>query len=246
MHPLGINPIELKKIEALGEGFARAGLLEAQRLSWLALQQIAESIKPGMTEHEATIVADKVLRASGSPRSWHRTIVRFGEDTALPYWEKGTPDRVLASDDLLFVDIGPNWTLPSFGNIEYEGDVGHAFITGQPNEAFSKCIRTGRLLFEEGSREWHQKKLTGAQLYEWLSKRAVELGYEMVPEDDGHRIGDFPHKRFFEKGLTGISFTPTSSLWVLEVHLIHPSKKFGAFFEDVLHDEGTSSPIIPV
>ncbi|WP_168209788.1 hypothetical protein [Chromobacterium paludis] len=38
-------------------------------------------------------------------------------------------------------------------------------------------------------------------------------------------LADFPH-------------TPRESLWVLEIHIHHPSKPYGAFFEDMLLDNG--------
>ena len=234
MHSLGI--ISPEKIESLGEGFVSDGLLEARRLSWNALQEISLQIKPGMTEREATVMADKLLRNAGSPRSWHRTRIRFGENTALPYLDKGNPDRALTLGEIFFIDIGPNWKLSSFGNIEYEGDVGHTLIAGKGNSEYAECIKLAKQLFDEATREWNRIKLTGTELYGWVMKRASELGYQIVPEDDGHRIGDFPHQRFSEKGLTEISFVPATYLWVLEIHLLHPSKRFGAFFEDILQN----------
>jgi methionyl aminopeptidase len=34
-----------------------------------------------------------------------------------------------------------------------------------------------------------------------------------------------------------VSFCPSPLVWVLEIHIRHPTRKFGAFFEDMLLDD---------
>ena len=56
-------------------------------------------------------------------------------------------------------------------------------------------------------------------------------------EMDGHRISDFPHAAIFDGSLADMDFAPAMGLWVLEIQLRHPSKPYGAFFEDILLDD---------
>lgn len=232
MHPLGYygQPDH----ERCGEGFIKEGLSEAQRRSWEALHAIAALIRPGMTEREASRVCDEILREKGSPRSWHRSIVRFGSQTTLTYGIKGDMERRLAVGEPFFLDLGPNWVLPEFGGLEYEGDVGDTFVAGDANAEQLSLREALRTLHREASVHWAETKPTGKALYDWLSPRASRAGFELLLEAHGHRLGDFPHSRFSKAGMVDLEFSPASHLWVLEVHLVHPLRHFGGFFEDIL------------
>lgn len=224
----------MEPLERCGEGFLKEGIEAAQRRSWEALHRIADGIEPGMTEREASRLADETLREMGSPRSWHRSIIRFGEQTVLTYGKKGDMDRRLEPGETFFVDLGPNWILPGKGDVEYEGDVGDTFVAGPPTSEQAALREALRRLHAEASSFWAAERPTGKEIYDWLVPRAEATGFELLVEADGHRLGDFPHSRFSKKGLTELSFTPASHLWVLEVHLVHPSRRFGGFYEDIL------------
>ena len=55
--------------------------------------------------------------------------------------------------------------------------------------------------------------------------------------NSGHRLSDFPHSAIYDGPMATLDFTPSPLLWVLEIHIRHPTKPFGAFFEDMLLDD---------
>ncbi|MCB0404860.1 MAG: aminopeptidase P family protein [Bdellovibrionales bacterium] len=231
MHPLGTSGCA---IEGTHPEYKIEGGRYAQEQSWKALHAIASRLRAGITEKEAIEVAYSVLKEMGSPRSWHRPIVRFGANTRLSYKEKQEPNRCLQAGEVFLIDIGPNWTLENFPGVEYEGDVGMTFVCGTGTPAQQACIAIARQLFNEACEGWRRQKLAGAALYEWLNRRADDLGYALHPEVNGHRIGDFPHLNYFSKGLGTIADPPSAHLWVLEIHVLSRTEDFGAFFEDTL------------
>lgn len=203
----------------------------ARKKSWEALQIISSNIKPGMNEIEAADLAIKLLAREGSQLSWHRPIVRFGQRTSMPY--SVAPDRkcILNENDIFYIDIGPVWH--EADGIAYEGDVGDSYVLGN-NTDFLECIQTVRYLHKIASDYWRTNNPTGVNLYEWLSQKAHDCGYEIVLEDDGHRIGDFPHKRFCKLGLSSVECQIQPNLWILEVHIRKLNGHFGGFYEDIL------------
>ncbi len=50
----------------------------------------------------------------------------------------------------------------------------------------------------------------------------------------GHRIGDFPHPRRYEGLLGEVDAAPSPFVWMLEMHIRHPERAFGAFREDLM------------
>ncbi|MEZ4752262.1 MAG: M24 family metallopeptidase [Bdellovibrionota bacterium] len=231
MHPLGTS----SSIEGTHPQYQIEGGRLAQERSWAALRGIAEKLAVGTTEKQAIEIAYSVLKDMGSPRSWHRPIVRFAKNTRLCYREKQEPDRQLQDGDMFLIDIGPNWTFEAFPGVEYEGDVGQTFVCGSGNPGQLDCISTAAKLFELACARWKKEKLAGDALYAWLNDHAKDLGYSLLLEANGHRIGDFPHLNYFNKGLGTLSQTPSAHLWVLEVHLLSQRGDYGAFFEDTLH-----------
>ncbi|MCB0418402.1 MAG: aminopeptidase P family protein [Bdellovibrionales bacterium] len=232
MHPLGTSG---SAIEGTHPGYEVKAGRRAQEQSWKALESIAARIKPGTTEKEAIELAYSVLKEMGSPRSWHRPIVRFAKNTRLSFREKQEPERQLQNEEMFLIDIGPNWTFEDFPGVEYEGDVGKTFVCGSPTPPQLQCIEVADQLFREASTRWRTQQTSGIALYEWMQARANDLGHDLLLEANGHRIGDFPHHNYFKKGLGSVEATPSAHLWVLEVHVLSRSGDFGAFYEDTLH-----------
>ena len=229
MHRVGV--FDQKVIEATNPAFILEELQRAQERSWSALQEIRRRLKIGMSELDAIHLATQTLVELGSERSWHRPLVRFGENTSKPYSAQPEEKRVLRGDDICLIDLGPTWM--GKDGIEYEGDVGETFsLSG--SEAHLFCISSAKEIFQKGCAFWRETHCSGEQLYKFLSREAERLDLELVTEDDGHRIGDFPHKRTFSGSLSAVDFTPSVGLWVLEVHLRERQGRHGAFFEDLL------------
>jgi uncharacterized protein YoaH (UPF0181 family) len=51
---------------------------DARDLTWKAVREIKELIKPGMTEQEAIKLANQYFASQGVRKFWHKTHIRFG------------------------------------------------------------------------------------------------------------------------------------------------------------------------
>jgi Xaa-Pro aminopeptidase len=198
----------------------------ARALTFDAVNRIAAAIQPGMTEFRAHQVAEDILTRMGMQRVWHKTIVRFGEGTLDSFHEPVGSERRLGETDIFFVDLGVVWD-------GHEGDAGDTFTVGADPE-MAACAEAARTLWAEVSAEWRTSGLTGQGLYDFADRRAAEMGWRLKRDVKGHRVSDFPHAIYRAGDLGDFDGCPASGLWVLEIHLEHPTRPFGAFFEDLL------------
>jgi len=214
-------------IEKVGVAFEVEGMLALRRATRSAIDHIARAIRPGMTEEEAVSLAKRSLRELGLPRVWHQTFVRLGENTVLEYGRASRPGVVLAENDIFFVDIGP-----VAGRLE--GDGGATFVVGDDVE-MARGARDVVDLWHRTHDVWRNDGLTGRELYRFAACEARRLGWELnLKRMSGHRIGDFPHPLRYEGLLSDADLCPSPLLWVLEMHIRHPLRAFGAFYEDLL------------
>jgi CDP-4-dehydro-6-deoxyglucose reductase, E3 len=211
--------------ERAGPHFDPAGIRAARDRSIAAVQHIAARLRPGMTSDEARDAADQWLRELGSQRTWHPTIVRFGDDTVCTSLDRGDPSRRLREDDVFFIDIGPVWD-------GYEGDYGDTFVLGA-DPTHERCAAAARDVFEQARRAW-LAGASGQALYDLAESAAQGHGCTLVREAPGHRVADFPHALYGRFPLSKADFTPSEGLWVLEIQLRDVDRPVGAFFEDVL------------
>jgi hypothetical protein len=47
-------------------------------------------------------------------------------------------------------------------------------------------------------------------------------------------VSDFPHAIFKAGNLGSFEPHPDAGLWILEIQLAHPTRRFGSFYEDLL------------
>jgi len=217
------------QIEAVGAGFDMAQLLEQRQRTLKAIEAIAAAIVPGMREEAAVMLANQLLGERGMRRGWHKVNVRFGINTTLHFHTPSQPDVVLGDDDIFFIDIGPVFE-------HWEGDGGDTFVTGR-NPDLARCAADARAVFHAARRQWLTEGLSGRALYEFSAEEAARRGWILNLQMNGHRLSDFPHKAIFGGSLAEIEFVPASGLWVLEIQLRHPTRPFGAFFEDLLLED---------
>ena len=229
-HPLGVHATSKETLESVAPNFLKAGLLRAQEKTRIAFQEIRKGLKEGMTEVDAGKLALQVFSDLGTKKHWHRPYIRMGSGTCLSFNEPREVSPMLKLNDPVYFDLGPVW--PEDG-IEYEGDYGDTFVLGENAEA-QKCAEACRLIFSEAREQWMQRNTSGLELYEFIRSRATHRGYVLREDVQGHRIGDFPHHRFTKMNLSAAHFIPSDSLWVLEVQILDPKNRFGAFFEDIL------------
>lgn len=220
------------EIECVKEAAVPDEILSAREKTWEAMKAIAAAIRPGMTEDEAVGVAKSILSEMGSPKNWHRVYLRFGRNTVKCYGDPSEPGTVLGENDIFYVDIGPVWQ-SSGTTLEIEGDAGDTFTTGS-NAEMKRCAEDARRLFGIVKQEWSANGKTGSALYRFAAEEADKLGWRLNLKANGHRIADFPHAAYFKGNLADMDFEPKAHLWVLEILIRHPTREFGAFYEDVL------------
>jgi Xaa-Pro aminopeptidase len=216
-------------------------LLDAQAKAEQLFDEIErrEMIRPGIGERqlsdEINAVAADLLNVT---RHWHRRIVRAGENTLQPFKER-PPDRSIADDDIVFLDLGPIFE-------EWEADFGRTFVLGDDpdkialRDALARVWRAGRDHFDS------DEHITGAELFDATVEIARREGYGWGSHIAGHLVGEFPHKKI--PGTSTEWYVMPGSTkpmrrrdpsgrrchWILEIHLIDPQHRFGGFYEQLL------------
>ena len=217
------------RLEAVGSAYDPQHLLAVRDKTRAAIKTIAAAVRPGMVEEDAVEMARDILAAEGMVRGWHDVYVRFGSNTTKTFGAPSDPGVVLGEDDIFFIDIGPVWK-------DWEGDGGDSFVTGADPEK-QRCADDARAIFHEVRRKWLEEGATGRALYAYAAACAEARGWVLNMDLSGHRLADFPHAAIHEGPLAEVDFTPSRLLWVLEIHIRHPSAAYGAFFEDLLLED---------
>jgi Xaa-Pro aminopeptidase len=221
-----------------------AALLAAERkaLSLLDAIEAAGLIVAGRSEVEIereifTIAA----RDFGVTEHWHDRVVRAGINTLCVAGEDA-PDRVIAEDDMVFLDLGP-----VFG--AWEADVGRSYAVGNDPAKHALCadlpvvFDAVKAVFEGDT------DITGATLYAAAHAEATRRGWLFGGKIAGHLVGQFPHARApGEKEPRRISPGNMTRMrdpdekgrvrhWILEIHLLAPDRSFGGFYERLLQGQ---------
>lgn len=212
--------------QAVGEKFSPDAMEYARVMTWKAVQQIAACVEPGMRESEANARAKAVLQVLGMERIWHPVIVRIGENTLHTFRERSVDDPVLGSNDIFFVDLGVVWD-------QHEGDAGATFATGDDPEMI-RCAEDVETIHAEVAEHWRSTGCSGIALYDYAAARAEAYGWRLNVDIKGHRVSDFPHAIYKAGDLGEFTAAPAAGLWILEIQIAHPTRPFGAFYEDLL------------
>ena len=227
-----MTSLELSKqtdLERVGAVFTPANMFAVRDMTRSAIHEIAAKCKPGMVEEAAVEMARDILASHGMVRGWHDVYVRFGTNTTKTFGAPSEPGIVLGYDDIFLIDIGPVWE-------QWEGDGGDTFVTGKDPE-LARCAKDARTLFHLVRKKWETESATGKALYDYATDAASQMGWNLNLDLSGHRLSEFPHAAIYDGPMATLEFTPSALLWVLEIHIRHPTKPFGAFFEDMLLDD---------
>lgn len=188
-------------------------------------------------------IADLAHQLFGVEKHWHKRIVRAGKNTLFPYAEN-PPDVQIAPDDIVFVDLGPVFSTNE--DALWEADFGRTFVLGEDPEKrrlqtdLETVFRLGQHYFQS------QPGLTGQRLYQYVVEQSESLGWLYGGPHAGHLIGRFPHERIQGDHIQ-YYIHPENPLpmkragndglplqWILEVHLLHPQRLYGGFFEQLI------------
>lgn len=214
--------------EAVGEAFSLPKMIAARDLTFEAVRRIAEAVKPGMTEGRSHEVAGEILTAMGMERLWHKNVIRFGPGTLETFFGDFQPDYVLKADDIFYVDLGVVWD-------GHEGDAGDTFTVGGDAE-MAACAQAARDIWHEVAARWRARGESGHALYEFARDCAEAKGFILNWTVKGHRVSDFPHAIYKAGSLRDLEILPKAGLWILEIQIRHPTRPFGAFYEDLLYE----------
>ncbi|MDB5981268.1 MAG: Methionine aminopeptidase [Pseudomonas sp.] len=212
--------------EAVGDSYDIESMKHAQAMTWRAIEQMGVLIKPGMRESEAVALGKQVLHDLDTQRIWHPLLIRFGANTLKTFKQPSEGDPVLGENDIFFVDMGAVWQ-------GHEGDAGDTFVTGNDPE-MAACAAAAKTLFERVEQHWKTQAVDGQQLYRYAEEQAADMGWVLNLHIKGHRVCDFPHAIYRGGNLGDFDATPNAGLWILEIQIAHPSKPYGAFYEDLL------------
>lgn len=214
--------------ETVGDKFREDLLQRARDKTLEVICKSSRLIGPGMTEAEAKKIIQQVQEKMGAPKSWHPPQIRFGENTVLPFGQKGHENLTLKENDIFFFDIGPIFD-------EHEGDVGRPFAVGTDSE-MKKCCVDAEEIWNEVRNHWQKTAVTGEELYKFAAGSAQTRGWQLsLQKANGHRISDFPHAARMRGSVEGFKEKPAPNRWILEIQIRHPSRTFGAFYEDLLN-----------
>ncbi|QYN03570.1 aminopeptidase P family protein [Pseudomonas protegens] len=212
--------------EAVGLAYSLEGMLHAKRMTWEAIGQIARQVKPGMQESAAREMGLEVLREMGMERIWHPLLIRFGANTLKTFKQRSDGDPLLQENDLFFIDLGVVWD-------RHEGDCGATFVVGDDAEMHA-CAAAAKSLFDQVHDHWQSHLVAGPELYRYAQEQARAMGWVLNLDIKGHRVSDFPHAIYRAGDLGDFAACPQVGLWILEIQIAHPTRPFGAFYEDLL------------
>lgn len=212
--------------EAVGLAYSLEGMLHAKRMTWEAIAEMARRITPGMLESEARELGLAILKDLSMERIWHPLLIRFGENTLKTFKQRSEGDPRLGQNDIFFIDLGVVWD-------RHEGDSGATFTTGNDPE-MQACAAAAKTLFDRVHDHWKNHQVAGPELYRYAEEQASAMGWVLNLDIKGHRVSDFPHAIYRAGDLGDFDECPNVGLWILEIQIAHPTRPFGAFYEDLL------------
>lgn len=212
-------------LENKGEQFNLDDYLRAQDKTRQVVASFAKKITLGMTEKEGRTLLESMMDDSGLEKRWHPTKFRAGPNTTKSFRDN-SDEYTIVEDDVFFADIGPVY-------YNHEGDFGETFTIGH-DPRHKHLAQSAKAIFYTTQKVWKEQKLTGKELYAFAQNEAKKLNLRLNSNMYGHRLGDFPHAVHSKEKLGNIDFSPTPTLWVLEIHVIDDEIGRGAFFEDIL------------
>ena len=215
---------------------------EAQALALLDRIETLGLIAPGRGER--AIEDDIYLLAArefGVERHWHDRLVRAGPNT-LGTAADVLPERIVAEDDMVFVDLGPAFA-------EWEADVGRSYAIGDDPAKHALCAELPRQFDAVQARVAADPDITGVDLYAFACRSAERAGWRFGGRIAGHIVGEYGHRDWPGDRRHGqiAPANPTrlrdpdafgrTRFWIVEIHLVEPNGGFGGFYERLLRTE---------
>ena len=179
------------------------------------------------------------LKEFGIRQHWHKKIVRTGINT-LSVYNDDPPDRTIAEDDILFIDLGP-----VVGS--YEADIGRTYVLGNDFRKL-KLKKDVEVAWYE-IQAWYRQQTTlkAVTLFQYAADKAKEYGWTFGGGIAGHIVGKYPHEQPVDPQSLELDIHPDNPNdlflpddygnerhWVLELLFIDRENEIGGFFEQLL------------
>ncbi|WP_260928399.1 M24 family metallopeptidase [Novosphingobium sp. 9] len=225
--------------DAQDESFAQLVAAEARGLALLDAIEAAGIVAAGRSEMEVERdIYTIASRDFGVTEHWHDRVVRAGVNTLCVAGESA-PDRVIETDDIVFLDLGP-----VFG--DWEADVGRSYAVGHDPDKHRLCADLLVTFDVVKARFEADPNITGAQLYAIAHEEAEARGWLFGGKIAGHLVGEFPYARSpgdkDRRRISPANLWPMRDPdeqgrqrhWILEIHLASRDRTFGGFYERLL------------
>jgi Xaa-Pro aminopeptidase len=217
-------------------------LIKAQNVSIRFFEAIeaANVIIAGKSEQQLNAdVCNCAQKDFGIADHWHKKIVRAGKNT-LSIYPDNPPDRIIAADDILFIDLGPI--------VEgYEADIGRTYVLGNNPHKQKLKADTEKAWYQVQAWYRQQTFLPASALFEYVVETARQSGWEFGGAIAGHIVGKFPHEQPADRNSLELDIHPDNHNdmflpdangnkrhWILELQFVDREKQIGAYFEQLL------------
>lgn len=230
----------------LSDSDIRKGLeaAEARGMAMFDAIERAGLLTPGKTEKELDdeifILAKKDF---GVNTHWHKRVVRVGANTVCTFYDS-PPVRTIQPEDTVYLDLGPVFAAE---NLQWEADIGRTYALGDDPDKKRLVADLARLFDVVKAHYYTTPDITGAQLYAFAQKTAAAAGWIFGGTIAGHIVGEFPHAQLIpgDKEFHRIAPRNTRRMrdpddygrarnWILEIHLVNPTRSWGGFYERLL------------
>ena len=151
-------------------------LERAVQLADEALDQVAPTVKPGMTEQQVAWELEKAMRENGADELSFDIIVGSGPNGALPHHRAG--DKVIQDGEAIVIDMGAKYQ-------GYCSDLTRTIFVGEPDAKFREVYNTV-LKAQLAAEERVVEGMTGGEIDAIARDIITEAGYG---DDFGHSLG---------------------------------------------------------
>lgn len=223
----------MQSLEQTGEKFSLETYFNSQNLCKEVVTKIQARVCSGMNETDGQALIKEEFKKVGVTHFWHPSKFRIGSDTVKNFRDLPENEIKISDGEVYFLDVGPIIE-------QHEADFGETFVHGSaPSEQFKNLASDVKEIWNQTAEVWKKERISGLELLKQATRFAEERNYNLNASMAGHRLGDFPHALFSKEKLFSLNFSPSSNLWVLEIHILtqdsDSTKVRGAFFEDILN-----------
>lgn len=217
-------------------------ILHAEKISTLLFEAIESNnlIAAGKSEKQLNEEISRLaLEKFGIEKHWHKKIVRSGKNT-MSIYNDNPPDRVLQSDDIVFVDYG----IIAEG---WESDFARTYVLGNDPKKLKLKKDVEQAWYE--TQAWYRKqtKLKASDFFSYIVDKAKAYGYTYGGEIGGHIVGQYPHEQPADPKSHDLDVHPDNHNdmflrdangnerhWILEMHFVDKKNNIAAYIEQLL------------